>query len=118
MSATHTRFRASGAKSQPTTTTRHTVAGPATVARCTASATRVAPSSVAMDILAFFTRPDTSSGPSDVFDARLKRLRGIALSFRNLTRYIARGLLETGGFDPQLRSRSRRTNNHNQPDST
>ncbi|GAA3883774.1 hypothetical protein GCM10022275_34450 [Tessaracoccus defluvii] len=34
--------------------------------------------------------------------ARLEHLRGSALGFRNLTHYIARSLLETGGFRPQL----------------
>jgi hypothetical protein len=29
-------------------------------------------------------------------------LRGSALGFRNLANYIARSLLETGGFRPQL----------------
>ena len=33
------------------------------------------------------------------------RLRGSALGFRNLTNYIARSLLETGGFRPQLHPR-------------
>ncbi|MEK6467560.1 hypothetical protein WG925_27820, partial [Pseudonocardia carboxydivorans] len=33
---------------------------------------------------------------------RFKHLRGSALGFRNLTNYIARSLLETGGFRPQL----------------
>jgi transposase len=33
-------------------------------------------------------------------------LRGSALGFRNLTNYIARSLLETGGFRPQLHPRS------------
>jgi hypothetical protein len=32
--------------------------------------------------------------------------RGSALGFRNLTNYIARSLLETGGFRPQLHPRS------------
>ena len=32
----------------------------------------------------------------------LEHLRGSALEFRNLTNYIARCLLETGGFRPQL----------------
>jgi hypothetical protein len=34
--------------------------------------------------------------------ASLEHLRGSALGFRNLTNYIARSLLETGGFKPQL----------------
>jgi hypothetical protein len=39
-------------------------------------------------------------------DGRLEHLRGSALGFRNLTNYIARSLLETGGFRPQLHPRS------------
>ena len=35
-------------------------------------------------------------------DGRLEHLRGSALGFRNLTNYIARSLLETGGFRPRL----------------
>ena len=33
---------------------------------------------------------------------RLEHLRGSALGFRNLTNYIARSLLEAGGFRPHL----------------
>jgi hypothetical protein len=36
---------------------------------------------------------------------RLEHLRGTALGFRNLTNYVARSLLETGGFRPQLHRR-------------
>ena len=44
----------------------------------------------------------TSSGPTEAIFCRLERLRGSALGFRNLTDYIARSLLEIGGFRPQL----------------
>jgi hypothetical protein len=37
---------------------------------------------------------------------RLEHLRGSALGFRNLTNYVARSLLETGGFRSQLHPRS------------
>jgi transposase len=40
--------------------------------------------------------------PLPAIDGRLEHLRGSALGFRNLTSYIARSLLETGGFRPQL----------------
>jgi len=46
--------------------------------------------------------PGTSNGPT----GRLEHLRGSALGFRNLTNYIARSLLETGGFRTQLHPRS------------
>ena len=35
-------------------------------------------------------------------NGRLEHLRGSALGFRNLTNYIARSLLESGGFRPRL----------------
>jgi transposase len=56
----------------------------------------------AADILAYFDRPGTSNGPTEAINGRLEHLRGSALGFRNLTNYIARSLLETGGFRPQL----------------
>ena len=56
----------------------------------------------ATDILAFFDRPGTSNGPTEAINGRLEHLRGSALRFRNLTNYIARSLLEAGGFRPLL----------------
>ena len=56
----------------------------------------------AADVLAYFDRPGTSNGPTEAINGRLEHLRGSALGFRNLTNYIARALLETGGFRPQL----------------
>ena len=52
----------------------------------------------AADVLAYFDRPGTSNGPTEALNGRLEHLRGSALGFRNLTNYIARCLLETGGF--------------------
>ena len=52
------------------------------------------------DVLAYFDRPGTSNGPTEALNGRLEHLRGSALGFRNLTNYIARSLLETGGFRP------------------
>jgi transposase len=54
------------------------------------------------DVLAYFDRPGTSNGPTEAMNGRLEHLRGSALGFRNLTNYIARSLLETGGFRPRL----------------
>lgn len=54
------------------------------------------------DILAYFDRPGTSNGPTEAINGRLEHLRGSALGFRNLEHYIARSLLETGGFRPAL----------------
>jgi transposase len=56
----------------------------------------------ATDVLAYFDRPGTSNGPTEAINGRLEHLRGSALGFRNLTNYIARCLLETGGFRPRL----------------
>ena len=56
----------------------------------------------AADILAFFDRPGTSNGPTEAINGRLEHLRGSALGFRNLTNYIARSLLEVGGFRPVI----------------
>ena len=60
----------------------------------------------AADVLAFFDRPGTSNGPTEAINGRLEHLRGSALGFRNLTHYIARSLLEAGGFRPALHPRS------------
>ena len=54
------------------------------------------------DILAYFDRPGTSNGPTEAIIGRLEHLRGTALGFRNLTNYISRALLDTGGFRPRL----------------
>ena len=56
----------------------------------------------AADILAYFDHPHTSNDPTEAINGRLEHLRGSALGFRNLTHYITRALLETGGFKPQL----------------
>ncbi|NCT92776.1 ISL3 family transposase [Cellulomonas sp. APG4] len=61
----------------------------------------------AADALAYFDRPGTSNGPTEAINGRLEHLRGIALGFRNLTNYIARSLLETGGLRPRLHPRLR-----------
>ncbi|WNB85419.1 ISL3 family transposase [Cellulomonas sp. ATA003] len=53
------------------------------------------------DVLAYFDRPGTSNGPTEAINGRLEH-RGSALGFRNLTNYIARSLLETGGFRSRL----------------
>jgi transposase len=59
----------------------------------------------AADVLAYFDRPGTSNGPTEAINGRLEHLRGSALGFRNLTNYIARSLLEAGGFRPLLHPR-------------
>ncbi|SPD85953.1 transposase [Micropruina glycogenica] len=56
----------------------------------------------AADVLAYFERPGTSNGPTEAINGRLEHLRGSALGFRNLANYIARSLLEAGGFRPRL----------------
>lgn len=59
------------------------------------------------DVLAYFDHPRTSNGPTEAINGRLERLRGSALRFRNLTNYMARSLLEAGGFRPYLHSQMR-----------
>ncbi len=59
----------------------------------------------AADVLAYFDRPGSSNGPTEAINGRLEHLRGSALGFRNLTNYIARCLLEAGGFRPRLHPR-------------
>lgn len=61
----------------------------------------------AADVLAFFERLGTSNGPTEAINGRLEYLRGSALGFRNLTNYIARSLLESGGFRPLLHPQMR-----------
>ena len=56
----------------------------------------------AADVLAYFDRPGSSNGPTEAINGRLEHLRGSALGFRNLTNYVARCLLEAGGFRPRL----------------
>ena len=56
----------------------------------------------AADVLAYFDRPGTSNGPTEALNGRLEHLHGSALGFRNLTNYIARSLLEAGGFRSRL----------------
>ncbi|REF31072.1 transposase [Calidifontibacter indicus] len=53
-------------------------------------------------LLSYFDRPGTSNGPTEAINGRLEHLRGSALGLRHLAHYIARSLLETGGFRPQL----------------
>ena len=57
------------------------------------------------DVLAYFDHPRTSNGPTEAINGRLEHLRGSALGFRNLNHYVARSLLETGGFRPRLHRR-------------
>ena len=59
----------------------------------------------AVDVFAYFDRPGSSNGPTEAINGRLEHLRGSALGFRNLTNYIARCLLEAGGFRPRLHPR-------------
>ena len=58
------------------------------------------------DVPAYFDRASTSNGPPEAINGRLEHLRGSALGFRNLTKHIARSLLESGGCRPQLHPRT------------
>jgi transposase len=59
----------------------------------------------AADVLAYFDRPGSSNVPTQAVNGRLEHLRGSALGLRNLTNYVARSLLEIGGFKPRLHLR-------------
>ena len=61
----------------------------------------------ATDILAFVDRPGTNNGPSEAINGRVEHLRGTALGFRNIAHYIARSLLEAGGFRRRLHAHLR-----------
>ena len=56
------------------------------------------------DILAFFDHPRTSNGPTEAINGLLEHLRGTARGFRNIINYIARCLLDAGGFRPLIHS--------------
>jgi len=56
------------------------------------------------DILAYFDHIGTSNGPTEAINGRIEHLRGTALGFRNLTHYITRALLDTGGFRTKIHS--------------
>jgi len=58
------------------------------------------------DVLAYFDHVGSSNGPAEAINGRLEHLRGIVLGFKNLAHYIARSLLETGGFRPRLHPES------------
>ena len=49
------------------------------------------------EILAYFNT-SASNGPVEAINGRLEHLRGIALGFRNLNRYILRSLIHSGGL--------------------
>ena len=58
----------------------------------------------AQAVLTHFDRPcSTSSGPTEAINGRLEHLRGIALGFRGLTRYIIRSLVHTGCLKDRLK---------------
>lgn len=61
----------------------------------------------AADVLAHFGRPGTSNGTGRGAQRPTRTLRGSALGFADLADYIARSLLEPGGFRTQLHPRLR-----------
>ena len=56
------------------------------------------------DILAWFSHPVASNGPTEAINGCLKHLHGIALGFCNQTNYRIRSFLEAGGFRPLTHS--------------
>src|SRR5690606_438860 len=59
----------------------------------------------AADVLAYFDHPGTSNGPTEAINGIIELHRRLARGYRNLTNYIARSLLEAGGFRPRLHPR-------------
>ena len=59
----------------------------------------------AAEVLAYFERPGTSNGPTEVINGRVEHQRGSVLGFPSLTNYLTRWLLEAGGVKPQLHPR-------------
>ncbi|AOP53553.1 Mobile element protein [Brevibacterium aurantiacum] len=53
------------------------------------------------------TKPFWNVGRTQQMTGAVGVVAGSALGFRNLTHYIARSLLESGGFRPTLHSQSR-----------
>ncbi len=53
------------------------------------------------EILAYFDH-GVSNGPVEAINGRLEHLRGIALGFRNLTHYILRSLIHSGGLQARI----------------
>lgn len=56
------------------------------------------------DILAFFDHPGTSNSPTEAVNGLLEHLRGTARGFRSIVNYVARCLLDAGGFRPLIHS--------------
>ena len=56
------------------------------------------------DILAFFDHPGTSNGPTEAVNGLLEHLRGTARGFRSIVNYVARCVLDAGGFRPLIHS--------------
>lgn len=53
------------------------------------------------EILAYFDT-GASNGPVEAINGRLEHLRGIALGFRNLSHYILRSLIHSGGLQARI----------------
>ena len=56
------------------------------------------------DILAFFDHPGTSNGPTEAVNGLLEHLHGTSKSFCSIVNYVARRLLDAGGFKPLIHS--------------
>ena len=54
------------------------------------------------DVLAYFERPGTSNGPTEAIIGRLEHLPRLSPRIPQPHNYIARSLLETGGFRSRL----------------
>ena len=58
------------------------------------------------EILAYWHTDRSNAGPTEAINNVIETTRRIARGFRNLSHYIARSLLEAGGFRPALHPRS------------
>ncbi|WP_102165681.1 transposase [Actinotignum urinale] len=56
-------------------------------------------------MLAYFTHPGSSNGPTEALNGRLEHLRGIGLGFTNLDNYITRSLLHARGLTQTLQAK-------------
>ena len=57
-----------------------------------------------IDVLTYFDPSGYQQRLTEAINGRQGRLRGTARTFRNLTHYIARCLLDAGGFRPLVHS--------------
>ena len=65
----------------------------------------------AVDVLAYFDRAAASTGPTEAIQRQARTPPRLRPRCRNLTNYLARCLLEAGGFRPRLHAHSQEPDN-------